>query len=947
MDSDVQGASRPSTAGMRLIGRAHECAAVDRLIEAIRTGGSASLMVTGEPGIGKSSLLVYGVEAAGAGMLVLKARGIRAEEDIPFAALAQLLRRLAWDAVDLPQPQRSALEAAFAMTDAPLSGVDRFAVGAGVLNVLAAAAVERPVLVVVDDVQWIDDPSASAIIFAARRLEHDRVGFLLAYRDSDVTELPDLPQLRLHGLGAKAIVQLLATRDFQLSPTQVASLVRLSGGNPLALVDLPDLMAGERLVELGFGSGPLPLGTVLEDAYGEKIDRLPDSARRALLVAALVHGADPRVLASALAAGGVDMSALEAAEDARLISVDMSGVAFRHPLIRSATVQRAASSDRRSAHRWIAAALEADRSVDGRARRVWHLAAAVYGPDEEVATELEESAQRAVSVSGYASASSAFERAAQLSGSDERRASRLFLAATAAFNAGNTKRAADLLRVAREVAAADDETQVEIEALSGRVETRHGDPSLAYRRLLSQARLRKESRPDLALKLLATAFGAAVWAGLGEEALAVTRDAVEIGAVVPGPYTIYCRCALSIVCTLLGEADDGTTLDEAVAGFPLDGDLPPQLLPLLGDIAFGYTILDRFGDAAGLHRTMIRLAKDRAAAGLMVWPIGEQGLVDFRTGRWREAEAGGLEAERLAIDVGLQNEVANNRQLLGWIAAARGRSDVCRGYASQVLEQAHRTGAVVLELLTYGLLGLLELGEGRPDDAVITLEKARHLATITGFRDATHFQWAAELVEAYVQCGRREEAEPLVDMLTEQAQRTRRPIVGALALRCSGLARPDECFDADFTDALELHRRTNRPFETARTELRFGQRLRRRKNRSDARTHLRAAWETFSAIGADCWTACAHNELEATGVRMAARALTGADRLTPQELQIALAVCEGASNRQVAERLFVSAKTVEYHLSHVYRKLSTSRTALGTALARATPQPAAPAPSQD
>jgi DNA-binding CsgD family transcriptional regulator len=946
VDSDVLDASRPSTAGMRLIGRAPECAEVDRLIEATRTGGSASLMVTGEPGIGKSSLLAYGVEAAGASMLVLKARGIRAEEDIPFAALAQLLRRLAWNAVALSQPQRSALEAAFAMTDAPLSGVDRFAVGAGVLNVLAAAAVERPVLVVVDDVQWIDDPSASAIVFAARRLEHDRVGFLLAYRDSDVAELPDLPQLRLHGLGAKAIVQLLATRDFQLSSAQVASLVRLSGGNPLALVDLPDLMAGERLVELG--SGPLPLGTVLEDAYGEKVDRLSQSARRALLVAALVHGADSRALASALAAGDVDMSALEAAEDARLISVDTFGVVFRHPLIRSATVQRAASSDRRLAHRWIAAALEADRSVDGRARRAWHLAAAVYGPDEEVATLLEESAQRAVSVSGYASASSAFERAAQLSASDERRASRLFLAATAAFNAGNTRRAADLLRVAREVAAADDETRVEIEALSGRVETRHGDPGLAYRRLLSQVRLRKENRPELALKLLASAFGAAVWAGLGQEALAVTREAVEIGSVVPGPYTTYSRCALSIVRTLLGEADDGTTLDEAVAGFPLDGDLPPQMLPLLGDIAYGYTILDRFEDAAALHQTMIRLAKDQAAAGLMVWPIGEQGLVDFRTGRWREAEAGGLEAERLAIDVGLENEVANNRQLLAWIAAARGRADVCRGYASQVLEQAHRTGAVVLELLTYGLLGLLELGEGQPDDAVITLEKARHLATITGFRDVAHFQWAAELTEAYVQCGRRAEAEPLVDMLTEQARRTRRPIVGALALRCSGLVRPDDCFDADFTSALDLHRRTNRPFETARTELRFGQRLRRRKNRSDARTHLRAAWETFSAIGADCWTACAHHELEATGVRLAERALTGADRLTPQELQIALAVCEGASNRQVAERLFVSAKTVEYHLSHVYRKLSiTSRAALGTALPRATLQPAAPAPSHD
>jgi hypothetical protein len=293
------------------------------------------------------------VEAAGAGTLVLTAKGIRAEEDLPFAAMAQLVGRLAWREMDLPPPQRIALEAAFAITDAPLVG-DRFAVGAGVLNVLAAAALERPVLVVVDDMQWIDDPSASAIVFAARRLEHDRVGFLLAYRDADVTELPDLPQLRLEGLDAVATAQLLASRDLKLSARQVASLVRLSGGNPLALVDLPDLMTGERLAELDFDSGPLPLGAVLEAAYAQKIDRLPDSARRALLVAALIHGSDPQALRTALAAAEVDLSALVAAEDAHLIFVDTSGVIFRHPLIRSATVQRAASSDRRRAHGWIA-----------------------------------------------------------------------------------------------------------------------------------------------------------------------------------------------------------------------------------------------------------------------------------------------------------------------------------------------------------------------------------------------------------------------------------------------------------------------------------------------------------------------------------------------------------------------------------------------------------------
>jgi AAA ATPase-like protein len=310
MESDAQLGSRPSVTGVRLIGRARECAAVDGLIDAIRKGGSASLMVTGEPGIGKSSLLAYGVQAAGADTMVLTAKGIRAEEDIPFAALAQLLGRLAWQDMDLPQPQRTALEVAFAITDAPMLG-DRLAVGAGVLNVLAAAALERPILVVVDDMQWIDDPSASALIFAARRLEHDRVGFLLSYRDSDASELPDLPQLHLEGLDAAATAHLLATRNVKLTTRQVAGLVRLSGGNPLALVDLPDLMTGERLAELDFDAGPLPLGTVLETAYAQKIDQLLDTARRGLLVAALIHGSDPQALRAALAAADVDVSALE------------------------------------------------------------------------------------------------------------------------------------------------------------------------------------------------------------------------------------------------------------------------------------------------------------------------------------------------------------------------------------------------------------------------------------------------------------------------------------------------------------------------------------------------------------------------------------------------------------------------------------------------------------
>jgi DNA-binding CsgD family transcriptional regulator len=319
----------------------------------------------------------------------------------------------------------------------------------------------------------------------------------------------------------------------------------------------------------------------------------------------------------------------------------------------------------------------------------------------------------------------------------------------------------------------------------------------------------------------------------------------------------------------------------------------------------------------------------------MVWPVGEQALVDFRTGRWQEAHAGALEAERLAIDAGLENEVANNRQLLAWIAAGRGQSAECLRYVGLVLEQAGSSGAVILELLTHGSLGLLELGLSRPAAAVGPLERARALAESTGFREAAHFQWAADLVEAYVLSGRPEEAGPLVDHLTDQADRTDRPIIRALSLRAQGLVDTEDSFDRHFSAALRFHKLAHRPFETARTQLRFGQRLRRGRARATARVQLRAAWEAFSGLGADCWADQTHAELLATGERLPDRARSGADLLTPQELQVARTVRDGASNRQAAERLFLSPKTVEYHLSHVYRKLDiASRADLAAALIR-------------
>jgi DNA-binding NarL/FixJ family response regulator len=919
-----------------LFGREAECAAVDRLVSTVRSGQSAMLVITGEPGIGKSSLLTYCIPRAGDDVRVLSARGARAEEDIPFAALGALLRDVELGAVDLPRQQRIALTTSLAIADAPTAGVDRFAIGAALLTVLAAVAEDQPVLVVLDDVQWMDDPSLTSMVFAARRLDKDRVGFLVGGRDASAFNLPEFPQLRLGGLNEAATANLLAEHGMTLAPAQVAQLVALTGGNPLALVDLPTLIDDERLVELGSDTEPVPIGTLLEDAYGEQIDRLPAEAHQPLLVAALMDGADLATLSAALMADGTELSALAAAENARLITIAPASVVFRHPLVRSATVQRATAGERRAAHRAIAVALADDRTGIGRTRRAWHLAAAAYGPDDEVAAALHESADLAVRVSGYASAASAYERAALLSVSGQLRGVRLFAAASAAFNAGQTCRSVDLLRSARDAATGDEETHAEVEALHGRVETRDGDPTAAYDRLVAEAHRLRQNRPDLAVQLLAAAFGAAVFAGHGSDALAVSRQAVDLSAQMPGPYGPYSRCALEIVRTMLGDASDVRVLNDALPSFLPEAELPAQALPLIGDIAFGYTILDQFERATALHGLLLRVARERAAVGLMVWPIGEQALIDFRTGHWREAYAGVLEAEKLAIDAGLKNEVANNRQLRAWIAAGRGHSDESRRYAQLTLEQARTSGAAVMALLAYCVLGLLNLGLGEPKAALAPLENARQLAEITGFRDASHFQWCAELVEAYVQAGQSPDAIALAEALADQAERTRRPIVTALAMRARGLVSSNDTFVKHFTDAIELHRIAGRPFETARTQLCFGQRLRRHRSRAEARVQLQAAWQTFNKLGADCWTERARAELMATGAPVAGRLATSMDLLTPQELQVALAVRAGASNREAAERLFLSAKTVEYHLSHIYRKLGIgSRSQLSDALSAA------------
>jgi predicted ATPase len=396
-----------------LHGRRAECDALERLLADARRSRSGVLVVRGEAGAGKSALLDHAAERAD-GMTVLRAGGVESEAELPFAALHQLLRPVLGLTDRLPGPQAAALGGALGLAAAP-EDRDRFLVSAAVLSLLGEVAEERPVLCLVDEAQWLDRSSAEALTFAARRLEAEGVVCLFAARDGDPRDFPapGLPELRLNGLGPEAAAALLAEAGVDLPAEVVGRLVEGTGGNPLALLELPSTLAPDQLAGRAPLEDVLPLTTRLERAFGERVRRLPEEARTLLLVAAAETTGDLAVVLRAGADLGVEAAALDQAEAAGLVRTGGGRLQFRHPLVRSAAYQSATLAARQAAHRALAGVLGGEDTAD---QRAWHLAAATVGPDEQAAAELEDSAERARQRGGHAAAAAALERAAGLTG---------------------------------------------------------------------------------------------------------------------------------------------------------------------------------------------------------------------------------------------------------------------------------------------------------------------------------------------------------------------------------------------------------------------------------------------------------------------------------------------------------------------------------------------------
>jgi DNA-binding NarL/FixJ family response regulator len=887
------------------------------------------LVIRGEPGIGKSALLRYAIHSAAAlGLTTLKVRGIESESELPFANLADLIRPIREVLAAIPPTQSAVLAGALAL--GPSIPGDRFAACAATLSVLAAAAEQSPLLVVVDDVQWLDASSAEALLFAARRLGADGIAMLFAFREGERTalDIDDLQSLQLSGLDEAASIQLLTTTEPVVTPRVAIALHRAVHGNPLALVEIPLLLTEAARSGAESLPEPLPAGPHLEHAFLRRVSVLPKPSRRAVLVAAASESTDAVILQRALDHLGLPANALESAESAGLIAIDGVEFRFRHPLIRSAVYQAADPVARREAHRALAAALDAEQVAD---RRAWHLAAAATAPDESIASALEDAAVRSQGRSGYGSAARALIRSAALSPSSFERARRLLAAANASQLAGRPDDGLHLLDEAITYRPPE-RMRFEIEHLRAMIEIWVSTPMAAHDRLLAEAERAQLKNPAAAAMLLAEATVPCFMAAELRLSLQTARRSRALADQVGPPVPLLVDSALAEAMILSGMAvEAGPLLDECLRRAVV-GD--PETARQAQNVPFSLLVVERYAEARALVARVVAAARSASAIGILPYGLTVLSELDFRAGNLSAAYATGTEALRLAGETGQRSASSYSLVTLARVEAAQGRDDDSRAHVHAANELARIHGLRSIFNYAGAALGLLELGRGRPAEALVHLEQ-----TAKGFRehdpsDPNLIQWQPDYIESLARTGRTDDAVRELETLENDAERTDRAWARATAARCRGFISQDA---EQFRHALKLHEASPSPFEVARTQLCYGETLRRQRKRIEARQVLREALDIFERLGAEPWAARALNELAATGEKARKRDVSGIRQLTPQELQIALVVAQGATNREAAAQLFLSPKTVEAHLSSAYRKLGArSRTELARFFANET-----------
>ena len=873
-------------------------------------GRSGVLVLRGEAGVGKSALLRH-LSGGVAGWHVATAVGVESEMELPYAGLHQLCAPMLDHLERLPVPQRDALATVFGQSTGPAP--DRFLVGLATLTLFAEVAEEQPLVCIVDDAQWLDDASAQILGFVGRRLLAERVAVVCAARTGSGDDvLAGLPELSVHGLDdddARAL--LLDTVQGPLDAAVCDQIIAESHGNPLALLELPRTWNAAELAG-GFGlPGSHPVVGKIEQSYARRLLLLPSDTQLLVLAAAAEPLGDPVLLNRAAESLGLDMAAADSAVDAGLLKLG-ARVEFAHPLVRSAAYRSAVAADRHRVHRALAEATDAETDPD---RRAWHRAHATPGPNEEVAAELERSAGRAQARGGLAAAAAFLRRSVALTRDAALRADRALAAALVNLHAGSFESALALLATA-EASALDEFQRARTEVLRGEIALVSSAGRDAPGLLLRAAKRFEPLDVTLARETYLDAWGAALFAGplarRGD-----LRDVSSAAKAAPKAQRPVASSDLLLdgLATLIinGRAAAAPTLRRAVDAFRDEGISAQKGLQWAVLASTASVVLWDFDSWEAIITGQADRARAAGAYAPLSIALHGQGIVVTWSGNL-EAAATPI-AEAAAVTEATGTRIAPYGAVL--LAAFRGREAEAAAVIETTIEHANAGGEGLGIQFAQWARAVLYNGLGRYDDALVAARQASD-DTPQLFIAA----WALpELIEAAVRTGNAELARGALERLTEAADASDSDWGLGVEARSRALLSEAERAEGLHKEAIERLRRTRLHPELARAHLLYGEWLRREGRRLDAREQLRTAHDIFVAIGMEAFAERARRELLATGEKVRKRSDETRDQLTPQEEQIARLAREGLTNPEIGAQLFISPRTVEWHLRKVFTKL--------------------------
>lgn len=879
-----------------ILGRAEEQRKVTDLLDRTRSEMGGFLAITGDPGMGKTTLLEWAAVTAES-LVVLRAAGRESEADLPFVAIADLLRPLQQFTVDLAPGQADALQAVFSLdSSAPQ---DRGSVNAACITLLTNATLQAPVMMFVDDYHWLDSASRDVIDFLSRRTRVGRFGMVLTTR-GPLPDDHDGSVISLDPLPTEAATDLLALRGVE-SPESIRLIVKLAAGNPLALVELPvDLPSTFPLTTNGEA---ITVSASIERSYRGRVAGLPPPTITALLALSVeTTGLSVRVR-GLLDLLDLDRESLAPAIAEGLVLQRGGTIRFRHPLLRSVVQQMASTEEMRRIH------LAAAASTQDEDEKAWHRAAATDGADDEVAQALEDAARRALARGAATTAANGLERSAELSTDTVEARRRIIAAARAAHRAGDLDRTERLLTEARSTSDAS-QPDPGLLLLDADLRMRRGDFSGAYGMLRLEGNAIAERDPTRAATMLLIAARMRVYRFEASEAMHEVDEALSL--VPREHWDLVHLTSLAMVRTMAGHPQATESVIEAMTAAHA---APHGHTHTLG-IGWPLLWLEDYERARAFICRSVESQRETGSLAFLPQALLALAELDYRTGNWSAAENNAIEALALFVEGRQPTEAAIAEALLARLDASRGNAPGARLHANAAHESDVLSGLRAATAHAEAALGLLALGLGHHAEAISHLREGRVLVTSGDIGEPWLLPLDADLAESLIRAGETREGSAIAKELTERGRLFDRRSAIAAGLRVQAMYEDD--FGLYFEEAVSLHEHLPTPFELARTELCWGERLRRARHRVDARSHLRRALSVFEQLGATPWAARARAELSATGE---SRPNGSATDLTSQERQVAELVGAGATNRETADMLFVSPKTVEFHLANVYRKL--------------------------